>query len=130
MSSTLSKVVSEGFPAIGRTLFRVGGLACIVGLYSIIPAACVHWGVLKSLSAMPAILSNYLIAKDTHQLIADLWFSKLMMARLICVDDAQTQALDASHNRTLTCADATDDSNDRNLSARANLVRSYRQGFL
>ena len=89
MSSTLSKVVSEGFPEIGRTLSRVGGFACVVGVYSIIPAACVHWGVLKSLSEMPAeipaaltVVLGWLLVFRTNTSYARWWEARTLWGSL------------------------------------------------
>lgn len=54
MNRSVAQAVAEGFPAVGRTLAKVGGLACLVGFYAAIPATCMHFGILKSLAEMPA----------------------------------------------------------------------------
>ena len=54
MNKSVTQPVAEGFPAVGKTLVKVCGLACLVGLYAAIPATCMHFGILKSLAEMPA----------------------------------------------------------------------------
>ncbi|MBL8813467.1 MAG: hypothetical protein JNM43_25090 [Planctomycetaceae bacterium] len=89
MSSPLSKAASERFPDVGRTLFRVGGLACLVGLYSIIPSACMHFGILKSLSEMPSeipaaltVVLGWLLVFRTNTSYARWWEARTLWGSL------------------------------------------------